>query len=247
MNGDDGFVWLLITTAVALVAGGISGWASAAYQRREKRRERIRVEVLRWANPILGAISSLESRLANILDDQLSNALDPDLADQERPADPDWAIGYDYAMESTLYLFAEYFAWIRLLQTGLSLELFESEEEKDRFDKAVWAVTDALADWPHERVDGDGADAQVFTLQQRAIGELLIRREGDVPRVLGYPEFLAERANDPRFEPVLAPLTALVRGVTLGSKRWQRLDLARDALGALRLQCDELLGLERTS
>jgi hypothetical protein len=48
-------------------------------------------------------------------------------------------------MPSTLFLFAEYFAWIRLLQERLSFELFESQETKDRFFAAIWGVTKALA------------------------------------------------------------------------------------------------------
>jgi hypothetical protein len=59
-------IWLLITTVVALVAGGVSGWASATLRRREAKAERIRQEVLLWTNPVLGAVKSLESRLGNV-------------------------------------------------------------------------------------------------------------------------------------------------------------------------------------
>src|SRR5262245_58028294 len=164
--GADEFSWLLITTAVALAAGGISGWVSAAFRRRERRQERIRDEVLRWANPILGAVRGLESRLDNILDDYLYLALDRE-ADEARPVDRDWAIGYQYAMESTLFLFAEYFAWIQLLQERLSFELFESQETKDRFFDAIWDVSKSLSNYPSDNVFGNGWDAQVFALQQR--------------------------------------------------------------------------------
>jgi hypothetical protein len=242
---SDEPIWLLITTAVALVAGGISGWVSAAFRRREKRKERIRDEVLRWANPVLGAVTGLESRLTNILDDGLFVALDPRRAGEERPVDEDWAIGYEYALESTLFLFAEYFAWIRLLQERLSFELFETQETKDRFFDAIWDVSNALSRWPDEKVMGGGSDAQVFVLQQRAIGELLVHREEERPRVLSYPEFLAARESDARFDRVLAPLASLLTGVRPQTKRWQRLEGTRLAVGGLRQHCDQLLGLER--
>jgi phage-related protein len=71
----DNTVWLLITTTAALVAGAASGWISARFRQREARQERIREEVLRWTNPILGAVEGLESRLDNILSLVLSKAL----------------------------------------------------------------------------------------------------------------------------------------------------------------------------
>ena len=55
----DNTIWLLITTAVVVVAGGVSGWASATLRRREAKAERIRQEVILWTNPVLGAVKSL--------------------------------------------------------------------------------------------------------------------------------------------------------------------------------------------
>jgi len=152
----DNTVWLLITTTAALVAGAASGWISARFRQREARQERIREEVLRWTNPILGAVEGLESRLENILNDGLYLALDPRHAGEKRPAHLDWAASYNYTMPSTLFLFAEYFAWIRLLQERLSFELFESQDTKDRFFAATWSVTKALASWPRAGIVGKG-------------------------------------------------------------------------------------------
>ena len=229
------------------MAGGISGAVSAAYRRREAKTERIRQEVLRWANPILGSVESLDSRLANILHAHLFLALDPQRASEARPVHEDWAIEYEYAMKSTLFLFAEYFAWIRLLQERLSFELFESQDTKDRFFEMVASVSAALGRWPHENVTGKGEDAQVFALQQRAIAELSIDRNKDEPSVLDYPEFSQAHDCDARFRQILAPLVALIETVTPGTKRWRRLEETRDALRELKLECHELLGLKRIS
>jgi hypothetical protein len=240
---SDELAWLLITTAVALVAGGISGWGSAVYRRREQRQERIREEVLRWANPILGSVKSLTSRLANILDDDLYLALDP--AGEEWPLDENWAIDRDYALESTLFVFAEYFAWVQLLHERMSFELFESQKTKDEFFAAIWQVSGALSHWPEPPVHGAGRDTQVFVLQQRAIGELLIVRDGDTPRVLGYPDFLAARNDKPPFTEMLAPLEVLLSGLEKETKRWQRLENTRGALVNLENSCNVLLGRDR--
>lgn len=241
----DDFAWLLITTAVALAAGGLSGWVSAVHRQREQRKERLREQVLRWANPILDTVTSLESRLGNILDDSLYLALEPK-AKKDRPVHEDWAMDLAYARESTVFLFADYFAWVQLLRERLSFELFESQETKDAFFASLWNVSGALSRWPDAKVTGAGHDTQVFALQQRAIGELLILRDADSPRVMGYPAFLAAGKDDGRFAEILAPLDRLLSGVTPETKRWRRLENTRDALDDLKALCDELLGLERT-
>lgn len=255
----DNTIWLLVTTLVALVAGGVSGWVSATARRREAKAERIRQEVLVWTNPILDSVKSLESRLKNILTDKLYLALDPSLAEKERPVKPDWAMDHDYAMESTLFVFAEYFAWMRLLQERLSFELFDSQEARKHFLDAVWDVSNEIGRLPlpakflkeelrdqlvGNQEDGhEDRDAQVFALQQRAIGEFLIDREADTPRVRGYPEFLAARELDERFNRVLAPLMILFEGVSPRStKRWRRLEATRAALRKLEGECNHLLG-----
>jgi hypothetical protein len=242
---SDELVWLLITTAVALAAGGISGWVSAAYQRREQKKERIREEVLRWANPVLDTVRSLESRLRNILKDDLYLALNPRVAKKPRPVREDWAIDYKYTLESTTFLFAEFFAWFWRLRQELSLELFESQEAKKGFDDALWAVARSLSDWPADLGD-NGTDAQVFVLQQRAIGEFLIQRDGEELRVAGYPEFLRLQESSSQFVHVLVPLKILLEGLQPDTKRYRRLQNTHEALGALRVQAEALLSIART-
>jgi hypothetical protein len=242
----DNTVWLLITTTAALVAGAASGWISARFRQREARQERIREEVLRWTNPILGAVEGLESRLDNILNDGLHLALDPRHAGEKRPAHPDWAASYNYTMPSTLFLFAEYFAWIRLLQERLSFELFESQETKDRFFAATWGVTKALSSWPRAGIVGKGQDAQVFALQQRAIGELVICRDGEKPRSMTFPEFLEALDDDKRVRTLLDPLSVLLEAVEPDTKRWSRLEGTLKALQDLELECRALLQLKHS-
>ena len=236
--------WLLITTAVSLAAGAVAGWVSATFRRREARRERIRQEVLRWANPILNSVEGLESRLDNILDDDLYVALSPRTAGVARPVAPDWAVSYEYVMPSTLFLFAEYFAWVRLLLERLSFELFESHQSQERFFDAIWDVTKSLSSWPKAEVVGGGDDAQVFALQQRAIGELVIERDRETPRILTYPEFLNALESDARFASLFEPLRSFLEGLEPGTKRWSRLEATMTTLQALARECRVLLRLD---
>jgi hypothetical protein len=169
MFADEGgdLTWLLLSTAIALAAGAISGWAAGASRRREAKEERIRQEVLRWANPVLNAVQALESRLKNVLEEQLHPALNQKHGGSERPLDPDWAVSYDYVMPTTLFVFADYFAWVRLLQESLSLELFDSQTARGEFSASIWSVSKTLSDWPGEAPESKGQDSQVFALQHR--------------------------------------------------------------------------------
>lgn len=210
-------------------------------------KDRLREEVLRWTNPVLDAVKGLESRLSNILSDQLHEALHRSRKD--RPVDPDWAVSYDYVLPTTLYLFANYFAWIRLLQEKLSFELFESEQVKTRFFDAMWRVSNTLSEWPREEVRGSGCDAQVFALQQRAIGEAVIRRDTESPRPMTVPEFLSAYGNkdEPTFNAILEPLRELVEDLERGTKRWARLALTLTELHAFGDECRDLLKLREAS
>lgn len=215
----------------------------AALDERTAQEQRIREEVLRWTNPVLDAVDALESRLKNILNDGLHRALHKGRKD--RPVNPDWAVSYEYVLPTTLYLFANYFAWIRLLQEKLSFELFESEQVKKRFFDAMWRVSKTLSDWPRPEVRGWGRDAQVFALQQRAIGEAVIRRDTDRGRPMTIPEFLSAygNKNEPTFNAILQPLRELLEELERDSQRWARLSLTLTELHAFGEECRALLKL----
>lgn len=89
-------------------------------------RDRIRREILAWANPILNSVYDLEARfITNILHKGGFEALDP----RSATADPNWSSSHDYFLHSTMYLFARYFCWVYMLQEELSFELFRSDAD----------------------------------------------------------------------------------------------------------------------
>ncbi len=233
--------WLIISAIVAIVSGVITSWLTYRFKRQEiidntiatieiKQRElslqtvqskddRVRQEIVRWANPILGAVGELINRLDNILERKGYLALDEAC---KKHLDPSWSISYDYLMNSSIYLFGQYFAWVRMLQEELNFELFQSQQEKDKFFKLIAEVSDTLASYPPKKYECSGKDTQVFRLQQRAIGELLIYQK-EHRSCLSYPAFL-QKMNDEEFSQHLKPLKALFEGLTPKDEcRWKRL------------------------
>ncbi|AKB28320.1 hypothetical protein MSSIT_1601 [Methanosarcina siciliae T4/M] len=208
-------------------------------EEREKR-ERIRQEVTSWANPILLTVIDLKGRLKNILDYEGYLALSKNCNEQ---VNPNWAISYDYFMNSTIFLFGQYFAWIQMLKNKLNFELFESQKEKDDFFKAIRLVEGALGRFPQEEHCA-GKDTQVFRLQQKVIGELFtVTSESDKYHCINYSDFL-KKLDDPNFTYHLEPLKLLIEDVRPGMDcRWKRLEATRQALIILEGQCNKLLSI----
>jgi hypothetical protein len=77
-------------------------------------------------------------------------------------------------MLRTVFLFCQYFYWMRLLQERLRFDRFRHVLAKDKFLNKVRLVGETLSEYPYdpvERLLPKGDDWQVFTLQQRAMGE----------------------------------------------------------------------------
>lgn len=97
---------------------------------RSAEKDRIRNEVARWSNPIPSAVTQLNNRLHNMLDDQGYLALSPDVRQR---VNPQWSIRYDYFFPSTIYLFSRYFCWTGLLEEKVGFELFDKQDDKEAF------------------------------------------------------------------------------------------------------------------
>ena len=202
------------------------------------RAERVRQEIERWANPISGAVDDLKARLFNIRQLGGHTGLSPGGAP---PAG--WKIGYDYFLPSTVFIFAQYFCWIRLLQESLTFELFP-QAEKDEFLKRVRAVGHPLSTWPMEGPPVDAEpedDAQIFALQQRAIGDSMIVPDAGGVRCMRAGAFL-DSWSDAAFRAKFQPLVAFLDGLTPDrALRWERLARMDVALEDLSELCRNIL------
>ena len=205
-------------------------------QAREKE-NRVREEVLRWANPILGAVQDLYDRLNNILFGRGIAALHPEYTQSGW-----WSVSYDYFMYSTLYYFGVYFAYALALRNSLSFELFQDQEEKDELFRALHTVIHALSGDPPPH-SCSGLDYQVFSLEQRSMGSVILRRSDGV-ECISYPEF-REKLNDEKYAQVFLPLKKLVESLTPSPDdwRWDRLNAVYKGLAEVNKTCHNVLRL----
>src|SRR6185312_9293907 len=107
-----------------------------------------------------------------------------------------WSISFEYFIHSTLYFFGMYFAYAEALREELSFELFRDQEEKEELFKALASVGKALSSYPPP-YHCTGGDRQVFHIEQRAIGSMVLR-EDDRTRCISYPDF-QDKLNDEKF------------------------------------------------
>ena len=200
--------------------------------------ERIRQEIILWANPILNAVQTIDYRLDNILNHAGYLALDKNY---DSSKNINWSITYSYFMNSTLYAFGSYFSWVRMLEEKLSFELFRSHTDKDNFFTALNAVMRALSTFPPP-YSCSGRDIQVFRMQQIAIGEML-SKQAQKPACITYDEFL-NNLQTPNFQQRLSPLRELLESLTPEDDcRWKRLQSTHEALKSLSELCRKLLNI----
>ena len=204
------------------------------------RKERIREELLRWSNPILGSVKELRDRLKNILEDEGYLALS---SNYRNNIDPNWSITHVYFLSSTVYLFCQYFCYLELLREQLRFEIFQDHEEKDNFFRKSGEVGRALSSFPHKALDSlpQEGDMQVFRLQQRMLGEIVTVRDGDVDRCMRYSEFVP-KWNEPNSNGAFEPLVMFLKDLSeTDMRRWGRLELMKTALDDLYEACKLLI------
>ncbi len=204
----------------------------------KQRAERLRTQVQRWAVPIRSAIADLSGRLDNILQHGGHVLLQPG-----PPPVPGWSADHAYFMPSTLYYAAQYFCWTRLLEQQLGHELFRSGDEMARFFDLMHRCTDTLGRYPFDTEVSStppATDRQVFKLQQRAVGELLLEHGSSGDGIASYRAFLDRwtDADDRVFHRHIAPLETFLRGLQpQADVRWLRLRALRTCLADFDRAC----------
>jgi hypothetical protein len=206
--------------------------------------ERVRTEIERWANPILGSVRALLARLGNILFQSGAVVLAADYS-----TGAEWSIDHAYMLQTTVYLFGQFFCWSRLLEERLRYDLFRSQVDKDAFLRAMRAVGEPLSAFPlwellpkdRQKVDAlPLEDRQVFSGQQRAMGETLIVERGTEPSCMRLAEFL-DRYKGDEFKIRFEPMSLLLTGLKPETRRWLRLELVFAALQTLERACEASL------
>lgn len=178
----------LISAAVALVSAGLALWGKARTTRLAAELESLRVAeqrrfdaertAARFREPLARAAYDLQSRLYNILQQNLL-AVHFDKGDERERS---------YVVDNTVFLLAQYFAWTEIVRREIQYIDLGQDEETRRLARLQDDIYSLFQTHRFPRF-------RVFAGEQRAIGERMIKEGPRGLESLGYAAFLDQVAN----------------------------------------------------
>jgi hypothetical protein len=181
----------LIALAGSILSTVVTVFAPPALQ---ARRESSKV-LATYRDPLLGAAYELQARLHNILTNQfVEKYLVGNKADKQ-----------DAAMQSTLYVFAQYFGWGEVIRREVQLLRFSSSAETREVGRILRDIIETFLTEDH------GPQFMIWRVEQRGFGEQMIDAGTEPLRCLGYASFLENREKLARW---LAPLERDLLSIT---------------------------------
>ena len=140
--------------------------------------------------------------------------------------DKDWYRTTDYYRLSTLYSFAEYLAWVRLIERRLGFIAIEHSHGGRRLDKGINGLFRAMSSFHYFRWNGPTrrwSDSAVPRRLFTAMGEVsIVRQDGD-DAVLEFSDFCVRYVNDQQFRRWFRELDEFLAAAGDEPFRWDRL------------------------
>jgi hypothetical protein len=170
-------VALIASLASVFIAVGNIYWT--ARQKKEERQATVRAELDRYRQPLLSAVYEIGNRIDIIR----NHGFFFYLGMEDR---------HEQALLSTLFRFAQYFAWTEILYGHSGYLLFAANKDTRAISDTLGWIASTLADDRYDRmVPGDFTTSQlmIWREEQRAIGELM-RQGSNVPACVGYSSFV---------------------------------------------------------
>jgi hypothetical protein len=169
----------IIIALIALAGSLFSTVATVFGAPRLQARHEARAVLESYREPLLAAAYELQARLHNILCDRF---LERHLLGSNR-------IKKDAALESTLYVFAQFFAWREIIRQEIQLLRFPKDKETREMARLVLDIGEAFLR------DDFGDQFMIWRVEQRGLGERMITISDGKPRCLGYAAFIEKRAT----------------------------------------------------
>ena len=216
---SSALVLALIALVGSVFSAAVVAWGQWRTSRFEADRDASAV-LSKYREPLVDAAYDLQSRIYNILRlDFFGKYLVDGTAAERR-----------YAIDNTLYVIAQYFAWTEILRRKIQFMNFGRVDRTRRVAERQRAIVQAFqSDDP-----GLGVAYRVWRGEQRAIGEQMIVEAQGEAQVLGYSQFATDREH-----PVWLWLAHLEASMTLPAPAsTARLTLLQHALVDLIRELD---------
>jgi len=179
--------------------------------RQEDRSLKAREVIDQHRRPLLASAVELNRRLGNIRANHFLSYL-------QHPGHR-----ADVALLSTLYRFAAFLGWREILARKLTYLDYEDSSRTKQALERLERVSAKLATSSLDRADGHGPTLMLWKDEQRAVGGLMCRADGD--GVLGFESFFEQ--YDSTFAPWLQPFAEDLRRPDVeGSARLEAVSMA---------------------
>jgi hypothetical protein len=172
---DAAIVIALIALAGSVLSTVATVFGGPAFQARREARKVLET----YREPLLAAAFELQARLHNIL---CRDFID------------DYVIGnkagkQHAALESTLYVFAQFFGWREIIRREVQFLRFARDEETREVARLLRDIAETFL------ADSYGPQFMIWRVEQRGLGERMIVEPNGRPACMGYASFLEQRAT----------------------------------------------------
>jgi hypothetical protein len=173
----DTMTTALVVALIALAGSIVSAALTVFGPPALKARHDAKKELDTYREPLLAASYELQARLYNILQ----------LRFIEKYVLNEQAGKQDSALESTLYVFAQYFGWMEIIREEVHYLRFSKDEQTREIGKLLRDIGEAFLS------DGYGTQFMIWRVEQRGLGERMITASHGKLSCLGYASFLEQR------------------------------------------------------
>jgi hypothetical protein len=153
-----------------------------------------------YREPLLAAAYELQARLYNILKFQFV----------EKYIENNDAGKRDPAIESTLYVFAQFFGWREIIRREIQYLRFTNARQTREFAQLLRDIGEAFL------TDQHGPQFMIWRVEQRGLGERMIVSAQGKMTCLGYASFIDHRAT---MEEWLQPLERDLESIDEGGRK----------------------------
>ena len=165
----------LIALAGSIFSTVATVWGAPVLQARRE----ARTVLERHRDPLLAAAYELQARLHNILCNRFTEeyVLGNKAGKQEA------------ALESTLYVFAQFFGWREIIRREIQFLRFLKDDETREVAQLLRDIGETFL------TDDYGHQFMIWRVEQRGLGERMIVVSDGTPACMGYATFVEQRAT----------------------------------------------------
>jgi hypothetical protein len=172
---DAAIVIALIALAGSVLSTVATVFGGPAFEARREARKVLET----YREPLLAAAYELQARLHNILRNNFVE---------------DYVVGnkagkQHAALESTLYVFAQFFGWREIIRREVQFLRFTRDEETRDVARLLRDIGETFL------TDDFGAQFMIWRVEQRGLGERMIMASDGKPACMGYASFMEQRVN----------------------------------------------------